>query len=204
MRRVIVQAWTTVDGVAQAPGDPQEDTSGGFRHGGWSLPYFEEAAQKWVVDNLTAAGGLLLGRNTWEAFAGHWPNAPEEEQVLAEPMNTLPKYVATTTLSEPLAWQNSTVLRGDVAEAVAALKREDGGDLLGDRQHRAGPHAGRARAGRRVPGAGRPAAGGRRQAPVPRRRRAAAPAAGRQPGDGHGRDHRDLGSRRGRRMSFGC
>jgi dihydrofolate reductase len=130
MRRVIVQAWTTVDGVAQAPGDPQEDTSGGFRHGGWSLPYFEETAMKWVVDNLTAAGGLLLGRNTWEAFAGHWPNAPEEEQVLAEPMNTLPKYVATTTLSEPLAWQNSTVLRGDVAKAVAALKREDGGDLL--------------------------------------------------------------------------
>jgi dihydrofolate reductase len=130
MRRVIVQAWTTVDGVAQAPGDPQEDTSGGFRHGGWSLPYFEEAAMKWVVDNLTAAGGLLLGRNTWEAFAGHWPNAPEEEQVLAEPMNMLPKYVATTTLSEPLTWQNSTVLRGDVAEAVAALKREDGGDLL--------------------------------------------------------------------------
>jgi dihydrofolate reductase len=130
MRRVIVQAWTTVDGVAQAPGDPQEDTSSGFRHGGWSLPYFEEAAMKWVVDNLTAAGGLLLGRNTWEAFAGHWPNAPDEEQVLAEPMNTLPKYVATTTLSEPLAWQNSTVLRGDVAEAVAALKREDGGDLL--------------------------------------------------------------------------
>jgi dihydrofolate reductase len=130
MRRVIVQAWTTVDGVAQAPGDPQEDTSGGFRHGGWSLPYFEEAAMKWVVDNLTAAGGLLLGRNTWEAFAGHWPNAPEEEQMLAEPMNMLPKYVATTTLSEPLTWQNSTVLRGDVAEAVAALKREDGGDLL--------------------------------------------------------------------------
>jgi dihydrofolate reductase len=130
MRRVIVQAWTTVDGVAQAPGDPQEDTSGGFRHGGWSLPYFEETAMKWVVDNLTAAGGLLLGRNTWEAFAGHWPNAPEEEQPIAEPMNTLPKYVATTTLSEPLAWQNSTVLRGDVVEAVAALKREDGGDLL--------------------------------------------------------------------------
>jgi dihydrofolate reductase len=130
MRRVIVQAWTTVDGVAQAPGDPQEDTSGGFRHGGWSLPYFEETAMKWVVDNLTAAGGLLLGRNTWEAFAGHWPNAPEEEQMLAEPMNMLPKYVATTTLSEPLTWQNSTVLRGDVAEAVAALKREDGGDLL--------------------------------------------------------------------------
>ena len=130
MPKVIVQAWTTVDGVAQAPGDPGEDTSGGFRHGGWSLPYFDEAAMKWTVDNLTAAGGYLLGRRTWEGFAGHWPNASDEEQPLAEPLNTRPKYVATTTLSEPLGWQNSTVLRGDVAEAVAALKRGDGGDLL--------------------------------------------------------------------------
>ena len=130
MPKVIVQAWTTVDGVAQAPGDPGEDTSGGFRHGGWSLPYFDEAAMKWTVDNLTAAGGYLLGRRTWEGFAGHWPNASDEEQPLAEPLNTRPKYVATTTLSDPLGWQNSTVLRGDVAEAVAALKRGDGGDLL--------------------------------------------------------------------------
>ncbi|HYY80309.1 MAG TPA: dihydrofolate reductase family protein [Actinomycetes bacterium] len=130
MPKVIVQAWTTVDGVAQAPGDPGEDTSGGFRHGGWSLPYFDEAAMKWTVDNLTAAGGYLLGRRTWEGFAGHWPNASDEEQPLAEPLNTRPKYVATTTLSDPLGWQSSTVLRGDVAEAVAALKRGDGGDLL--------------------------------------------------------------------------
>jgi dihydrofolate reductase len=86
---------------------------------------------QWVVENLTAAGGFLLGRRTYEGFAAHWPNASEEEeQVVAEPLNTRPKYVASRTLTEPLEWQNSTVLQGDVAEAVAALKHEDGGDLL--------------------------------------------------------------------------
>ena len=83
-----------------------------------------------VVEDLAAAGGLLLGRRTYEGFAAHWPNAYQEEQVLAQPLNTKPKYVASRTLTEPLAWQNSTVLQGDVAKAVAALKQEDGGDLL--------------------------------------------------------------------------
>jgi dihydrofolate reductase len=83
-----------------------------------------------VVENLTEAGGFLLGRRTYKSFAGHWPNAGEEEQVLAQPLNTLPKYVASTTLTEPLDWENSTLLKGDVAEAVAALKQEEGRDLL--------------------------------------------------------------------------
>jgi len=80
--------------------------------------------------NLTGAGGYLLGRRTYENFAGHWPNASAEEQVLAQPLNTRPKYVASTTLTDPLAWQNSTVLKGNVATAVAALKQKDGGNLL--------------------------------------------------------------------------
>ena len=120
----------TLDGVAQAPGAPQEDTSGGFRHGGWHLPYFDDLSRKWVADGYTAAGGFLFGRRTFESLAGYWPHASEEEQVIAEPLNTRPKYVASTTLTEPLAWQNSTLLQGDVAEAVAALKRQEGGDLL--------------------------------------------------------------------------
>ncbi len=130
MRKVIGCEWMSLDGVVQAPGEPDEDTSGGFAYGGWHLRYFDDISRKWVVENLTRAGGFLLGRRTPEQFAAHWPNASEEEQVIAQPLNTKPKYVASTTLAEPLAWQNSAVLQGDLAGAVAALKQQDGGDLL--------------------------------------------------------------------------
>jgi dihydrofolate reductase len=130
MRKVIVYEWMSADGVVQAPGAPDEDLTGGFQHGGWHLPYFDDISRDWVVDNLTSAGGFLFGRRTYEGFAGHWPKASEEEQVVARPLNTLPKYVASTTLTAPLEWHNSALLHGDIAEAVAALKREDGADLL--------------------------------------------------------------------------
>jgi dihydrofolate reductase len=129
MRKVIVNEFMSLDGVVQAPGAADEDTSGGFEHGGWHLRYFDDLSQKRVLESIVEAGGFLLGRRTYEIFAAYWPSAPEEEQVIAEPLNTKPKYVASTTLGDPLEWQNSTVLRGDVAEAVAALKREDGADL---------------------------------------------------------------------------
>jgi dihydrofolate reductase len=129
MRKLIADEWVTLDGVMQAPGQADEDTSGGFRHGGWHVGYFDDIAMRLVVENVVKAGGFLLGRRTYEIFAAHWPNASEEEQVLAEPLNTKPKYVASRTLTEPLDWRNSTVLKGDVAEAVAALKQEDGEDL---------------------------------------------------------------------------
>jgi dihydrofolate reductase len=130
MRKVVVNEFMSLDGVAQAPGLPEEDPSGGFRHGGWHMQYMEdEATMKWVLDSIFEAGGFLLGRRTWEIFAAYWPNAPEEEQVVAEPLNTKPKYVASTTLSEPLAWQGSTLLQGDLEEAVGVLKQEDGGNL---------------------------------------------------------------------------
>ena len=130
MRKVIVQEWMTLDGVVQAPGDLDEDTSGGFQHGGWSLPYFDEVAMKWALETIATAGGYLLGHRTYEIFAAHWPNASEEEQVLAQPLNTKPTFVASRTLTEPLGWQNARLLLGDVAEAVAALRQEGGGDLL--------------------------------------------------------------------------
>jgi dihydrofolate reductase len=130
MRKVIVTEWMSLDGVVQAPGAADQDTTGGFAHGAWHQPYIDDLSQNWVVETLTAAGGFLLGRRTYEGFASHWPNAGEEEQVVAQPLNTKPKYVASRTLSEPLEWQNSTVLQGDVAQGVAALKREDGADLL--------------------------------------------------------------------------
>jgi len=129
MRKVIVNEWMSLDGVVQAPGAADEDTSGGFEHGGWHLRYFDDLSQNWVVQGYAEAGGFLFGRRTYESLAAYWPNASEEEQVIAEPLNTLPKYVASRTLSEPLEWQSSTVLHGDVAQAVAALKQEDGGDL---------------------------------------------------------------------------
>jgi dihydrofolate reductase len=130
MRQVVVQMWMTLDAVVQAPGDPEEDTTAGFKHGGWSLPYFEELSMKWIVENLNAADGFLLGRRTYEGFASHWPNASPEEQPLAEPLNTKRKYVASTTLTEPLEWENSYLLKGDVAEAVTKLKQEEGKYLL--------------------------------------------------------------------------
>ena len=129
MRKVIVDEWMTLDGVAQAPGEENEDTTGGFRYGGWHMDYVDEAFQNWMLTNLNEAGGFLLGRRTYEGFAGHWPNASEEEQPIAEPLNKAPKYVASRTLREPLEWQNSILLHGDAGEAVAALKRDDGGDL---------------------------------------------------------------------------
>jgi dihydrofolate reductase len=129
MRKVVVDEWMSLDGVVQAPGNAEEDTTGGFQHGGWHIRYFDEMSQNWVVAQLTAAGGFLLGRRTYEILAGYWPNASEEEQVVAQPLNTKPKYVASTTLNEPLEWENSSVLQGDATAAVQALKQDDGDDL---------------------------------------------------------------------------
>jgi dihydrofolate reductase len=129
MRNIVVVEWMTLDGVVQAPGRPDEDRDGGFEHGGWHLRYFDDTSREWVVKGYADAGGFLFGRRTYENLAAYWPNASEEEQVIAQPLNTKPKYVASRTLTEPLEWQNSTLLTGDIAEAVLGLKQEDGGDL---------------------------------------------------------------------------
>jgi dihydrofolate reductase len=130
MRRLIVNEFMSLDGVAQAPGAPDEDTSGGFKHGGWNLRYMEDQlAQRWALGGIIEAGGFLLGRRTYEIFAAYWPNAPEEEQVIAEPLNTKPKYVASTTLDEPLGWHSATLLQGAVTDAVPALKQQVGDDI---------------------------------------------------------------------------
>ncbi|MFB3739432.1 MAG: dihydrofolate reductase family protein, partial [Candidatus Velamenicoccus archaeovorus] len=130
MRKLIVDEFVSLDGVVQAPGGPDEDPSGGFTHGGWHMPFMDdEIAQRWVMRGIEEMGGLVLGRRTYEIFAAYWPNAPEEERVVAEPLNAAPKHVASTTLTEPLDWRNSSLLKGDVADAVAELKREDGKDL---------------------------------------------------------------------------
>lgn len=124
MRKVIVSEFLSLDGVMQAPGNTDE----GFQYGGWQIPYFDDVMGAVVDKGLRAAGGLLLGRRTYHHFAGYWPSAPEEQE--PELMNDLPKFVASTTLKEPLAWSNSTLLKGDVAGEVAELKERSGGDLL--------------------------------------------------------------------------
>jgi dihydrofolate reductase len=114
----------------QAPSYPDEDRSGGFEHGSWHTPYCDDLSMRRLRTNVTSAGGYVLGRCTYEIFAAHWPSAGAEEQpLLAEPLNTKPKYVASTTLTEPLEWQNAQLLGGDVAQAVSALKQQDGDDL---------------------------------------------------------------------------
>jgi dihydrofolate reductase len=131
MRKVIAMEFMTLDGVVQGPSSPEEDRSGGFANGGWHVPHTrDETFMRETVAAIAGAGGFLLGRGTYEIFAAHWPNASPEEQVLAEPFGSKPKYVASSTLTAPLAWKGSTLLEGDVAQSVAALKREDGGDLL--------------------------------------------------------------------------
>jgi dihydrofolate reductase len=129
MRKLIVYEFLTLDGVMQAPGGKDEDRSGGFEHGGWQQPYFDEVFAEAVTTGLAEAGGFLLGRRTWEIFAAYWPTAPIEERSVADPLNTLPKYVASRTLSEPLGWSNSTLIAGDLAEGVRRLKSESGKDL---------------------------------------------------------------------------
>jgi dihydrofolate reductase len=129
MRKLIADEWMTLDGVIQAPGYDGEDRDGGFEHGGWHAPYMDDTAMKAVVDGVTSAGGFLLGRRTYEIFAGYWPTAPAEEEALAQPLTTKPKYVVSRTVTEPLDWQNSTLVQGDVVEAVAGLKQEDAADL---------------------------------------------------------------------------
>ena len=130
MRKVIVNEFLSLDGGAQAPGGAEEDTDGGFANGGWHMQYMEdEPTQQWVLKSIDEAGGFLLGRRTYEIFAAFWPNAPEEEQVVAEPLNSKPKYVVSATLAGSLEWENSTLLEGEIPDAVAALKQEDGGDL---------------------------------------------------------------------------
>lgn len=127
MRKVIVNEFLALDGTAQAPGGADEDTSGGFRHGGWHMQY---GAGSGVAKLIGDSGGFLLGRHTYELFAGYWPNAPEEVQEIAVHMNTKPKHVASRTLTGPLEWENSSLLSGPLPDAVAALKEDGGGDLL--------------------------------------------------------------------------
>jgi dihydrofolate reductase len=126
MRKLIVGMMTSLDGVMQAPGGPEEDPAGGFAFGGWVFPHWDEVGDKAMGESFAKPFDLLLGRKTYEIFAAYWPH---QEGEIADPFNATTKYVATSSV-EPLAWHNSIRLEGDVTGAVARLKQGDGPDLL--------------------------------------------------------------------------
>ena len=125
MSKVVVLTNLTLDGVMQGPAGPDEDRRGGFAHGGWAAPY---AAMEATGNTFASAGALLFGRRTYENFYAVWPK--QTNSPYTEFLNTIPKYVASTTLKEPLPWSNSTLLKGDAAQAVSQLKQQPGKDLL--------------------------------------------------------------------------
>lgn len=126
MRKLVVNTFTTLDGVMQAPGGPEEDPTGGFEHGGWSAGYWDEAMGGWMGEFMGKPFDLLLGRKTYEIFAAHWPHARDEPG--AEHLNAARKYVASRTLTS-VEWENSELLEGDAADAIARLKEQDGPEL---------------------------------------------------------------------------
>ena len=113
----------------QAPGRPDEDRRGGFEHGGWATPYADPVMGSAAAEGVAKGGALLFGRRTYEDFAAFWPNQ-SEDIAFTKVLNDSQKYVASTTLEEPLSWSNSTLLKGDATEAVARLKEQPGRDLV--------------------------------------------------------------------------
>jgi dihydrofolate reductase len=127
MGTLVVNLSLTLDGVIQAPGRPDEDTRGGFTHGGWAIPYFDAVMGKVAAEGMAKKAALLFGRRTYQDFYAVWPN--RENNPFTEVPNNCQKYVVSTTLKDPLPWQNSTLLKGDAAETIAKLK-EESDDLL--------------------------------------------------------------------------
>jgi dihydrofolate reductase len=126
MRKLLVTTFLTLDGVMQAPGGPGEDDSGGFEHGGWSMSYWDDLMGKVMGEATSKPFAMVLGRTTYDIMSAYWPHASEEEG--ARVFNDATKYVASRGRPK-LDWSNSVLLEGDAAEALAALKKEDGPEL---------------------------------------------------------------------------
>jgi dihydrofolate reductase len=126
MRKLVVTAFLTLDGVMQAPGGPEEDTSEDFAHGGWSVNYWDDQVAGAMDKLMGKPFDLVIGRKTYEIFAASWPHMTEEQG--AKPMNDATKHVASRTLTS-LEWQNSVLIEGDVVDAVRELKQQDGPEL---------------------------------------------------------------------------
>lgn len=126
MRKLTLNTFMTLDGVMQAPGAPEEDTSGGFKHGGWLAKYWDDTLDRYLADFMGKPFDLLLGRKTYEIFAAYWPQSNASG---AAELNNATKYVASKSLSH-VDWQHSHLIKGDVAEEVAKLKQQSGPQIL--------------------------------------------------------------------------
>ena len=131
MRKLIVHEFISLDGVIQAPGGADEDTEGGFTHGGWTQPYWHDDIGANFFKSMMDADTILLGRKTWETHGAAFDPMPDDDP-FGGVMNRIRKYVVSTTLQSASAWRNSTLISGNVVEAVRALKAEDGKNIVSD------------------------------------------------------------------------
>jgi dihydrofolate reductase len=125
--RLVVGTFLTLDGVMQAPSGPEEDRSGGFDHGGWQVPYVDDMMGQVMIDWIRRADGLVLGRKTYEIFAAYWPYVTGDNPIAAK-FNSVRKHIVSRTLNR-VDWNNSTLVKGDVAEGIRRLKGEPGSEL---------------------------------------------------------------------------
>lgn len=130
MRKIIVSEFVSLDGVMQAPGGAEEDTEGGFVHGGWTMPYWHDDMGATLFEEINQADTLLLGRKTWQTHAEAFEPAAAEP--FADLLNSLKKYVVSTTLKSPAAWRNSTIISENVVEEISKLKAQPGKDIYVD------------------------------------------------------------------------
>jgi dihydrofolate reductase len=128
MGKLVSTVFVTLDGVYQAPGGPQEDTRDGFEQGGWTVPYADEAFGAFVTESFGRVGAFLLGRRTYDIFAAYWPKVTDPADPVASKLNALPKYVPSAGLTDP-QWSGTTVIGGDLAKEVTALKERTDGEL---------------------------------------------------------------------------
>ncbi|WP_031475495.1 dihydrofolate reductase family protein [Streptomyces bicolor] len=128
MGKLVSTLFVTLDGVYQAPGGREEDTRGGFEHGGWVFPYADEDFGQFINEVFERPGAFLLGRRTYDIFAAYWPKVTDPADPVASKLNALPKYVVSSTLTDP-EWAETTVISGDLAKEVTALKERTDGEL---------------------------------------------------------------------------
>jgi dihydrofolate reductase len=125
MPKIVVNAFLTLDGVMQAPGGPDEDPEGGFPHGGWQAPYADDVMGRLVTEGIADADGFLLGRKTYEIFAGYWPKITDPANPIASALNSRPKYVVSRTLDR-VGWNASRLVKGDVVAEIRKLRQQPG------------------------------------------------------------------------------